>query len=127
MVDDEPLPFEVEDIYFLIHLSRRGWEEILHGSRWGDASLTIQEYITVYCKEGTQKVASQIPIVRIWTLALKSMAYYLVRMSGTAAQHVISRSLIYYVLECMRSTVYDWCTSLLASVRTQLTACTMRR
>ena len=58
MVDDEPLPLEVEDIYFLIGLSHQGREENLYGGGQGDASLTIQEYITVYCEEGTQKVAS---------------------------------------------------------------------
>ena len=58
MVDDEPLPFEVEDMYFLTSLSHRGWEENLCGGGQGDASLTIQEYITMYCEEGTQKVAS---------------------------------------------------------------------
>lgn len=89
MVNDEPLPFEVEDMYFLTGLSRRGWEANLHGGGWGDASLTIQEYITVYCEEGTQKVASQIPIAWIPTLALRSVAYYLVRMLGTTSQHVI--------------------------------------
>ena len=44
-------------------------------------------------------------------------------MSGTAAQHVISCPLMYYALECMRPTIYDWCTGLLASIYTQLTAC----
>ena len=53
MVDDEPLPLEVEDIYFLTGLSRQGWEANLRRGGWGDASLTIQEYITVYCEEGT--------------------------------------------------------------------------
>ena len=123
MVDDEPLPFEVEDIYFLTCLSCRGREANLRRGGWGDASLTIHEYITMYCEEGTQKVASQIPIAWIWTLALRLVAYCLVRMLGTTAQHVISRSLMYYALECMRSTVYDWCTGLLAFVHTQLTAC----
>ena len=47
MVDDEPLPFEVEDVYFLTGLSCQGWEENLHGGGWVDSSLTIQEYITV--------------------------------------------------------------------------------
>jgi hypothetical protein len=90
MVDDEPIPLKVEDIYFLTGLSCRGWEENLHGGGQGDASLTIQVYITVYCEEGTQKVASQIPIARIQGLALRSISYCLVRMSGTTAQHVIS-------------------------------------
>ena len=108
-------------------MSCQGREANLHGGGWGDASLTIQEYITVYCEEGTQKVASQIPIARIQTLALRSMAYCLVRMLGTSTQHVISQPLMYYALECMRPTVYDWCTSLLTSVCTQLTACKTRR
>ena len=123
MIDDEPLPFGVEDMYFMTSLSRQGWEENLRGGGRDDASLTIQEYITVYWEEGTQKVASQIPITQIQTLALRSVAYYLVRMSGTTAQHVISQLLMYYVLECMRPTVYEWCTSMLASIRTQLTSC----
>ena len=41
MVDDEPLPFEVEDVYFFIGLSCRGQEANLHGGGWGHASLTI--------------------------------------------------------------------------------------
>ena len=127
MGDDEPLPLEVDDIYFLANLSHLGWEENLHRGKRGDASLTIQEYITVYCEEGTQKVASQIPIVRIQTLVLRSVAYCLVRMSSIVSQYVISRSLMYYVLECLWLTVYDCCTSLLASVPTQLTTCKMGR
>ena len=58
MVDDEPLPLEVEDIYFLTGLSRQGREANLCGGGWGEVALTIQEYITVYYEEGTQKVAS---------------------------------------------------------------------
>ena len=110
-------------MYFLIGLSHRGQEANLRGGRRGDASLTIQEYITVYCEEGTQKVASQIPIARIRTLALRFAVYCLVRMLGIDSQHMISRPLMYYVLECMKPTVYGWCTDMLASVCTQLTAC----
>ena len=84
-IDNETIPFEVEDVYFLTGLSHRGWETNLCGGGRGDASLTIQEYITVYCEEGIQKVASQIPIARIRTLALRFVAYCLVRMSGTTA------------------------------------------
>ena len=53
VIDNETIPFEVEDVYFLTGLSRRGWEANLRRGGWGDASLTIQEYITVYCEEGT--------------------------------------------------------------------------
>ena len=72
-------------------------------------------------------MASQIPIAQIRTLALRSVAYCLVRMSSIASQHVISHPLVYYTLECMRPTVYEWCTSMLASICTQLTSCKMGR
>ena len=123
VIDDKTISFEVEDIYFLTDLSRRGREPNLRGGGRGDASLTIQEYITAYYEASTQKVASQIPVARIKTLELRSIAYCIVRMSGTVAQHVISHLLMYYSLECMRPTIYNWCTGMLTSVCTQLTVC----
>lgn len=127
MIDDESISFEVEDIYFLTGLSHQ-WRELnLRGGGRGNASLTIQEYIDTYCKAGTQKVASQIPIARIETSTLLSIAFYLVRMSGTVSQHVISHPLMYYALECMRPTVFVCFTGLLAFVRSQLTTCKIAR
>ena len=120
IIDDEPISFEVEDIYFLTGLSHRGWELNLCGGGRGDASLTIQEYIDTYYKDGTQKVASQIPIARITTLALHSIVFCLVNMLSTTAQHVISHPLVYYALECTWPTIFDWCIGLLVFVRAQL-------
>lgn len=100
IIDDEPISFEMEGIYFLTGLSRRGRELSIHGGGRGDVSLMIQEYINTYCEAGTQKVVSQIPITRIETLALSSISFFLVKMLGTATQHVISHPLMYYALEC---------------------------
>ena len=83
----------------------------------------IQEYIDTCYEAGTQKMASQIPIAHIKRLDLHSITFCLVRMSGTTSQHVISRPLMYYALKCTWPTVFDWCTGLLASVCSQLTAC----
>lgn len=41
MIDDEPLPLEVDDIYFLTGLSRQGREASLRRGGRRDASLTI--------------------------------------------------------------------------------------
>ena len=72
-------------------------------------------------------MASQISIAQIRTLALRFVAYCLVKMLDIASQHVISHPLIYYALQCMRPIVYDWCTNMLASVCTQLIACNTGR
>ena len=55
------LTIEVEDIYFITGLSRRG-EVVNLCSRGGPGGgLTIDEYIAVYCYPDTEKMGSQIP------------------------------------------------------------------
>lgn len=41
IINDEPISFEVEDIYFLTGFSRQGQELKLRGGGRGDVSLTI--------------------------------------------------------------------------------------
>lgn len=123
VIDDESISFNMEDIYFLTGLSHRGLELNLYRGGLGDVSLTIQEYIATYYEAGTQKVALQIPIAHIEKLAPHSIAYCLVKVSGTASQCVISHPLFCYALECTQLTVFDWCTGLLAFACTQLTTC----
>ena len=56
-IDELSLTIEVEDIYFITRLSKRG--EVVNlrscGPRGG---LTIEEYIVVYCYSNTEKVHS---------------------------------------------------------------------
>ena len=54
------LTIEVEDIYFITGLSRRG-EVVNLGSRGPGGGLIIDEYITIYCYLDMNKVGSQIP------------------------------------------------------------------
>ena len=60
-IDGMSLTIEVEDIYFIIGLSR--WVEVVnlcsHGGPRG--GLTIDEYIAVYCYPDTEKMGSQVP------------------------------------------------------------------
>ena len=60
-LDGMSLTIEVEDIYFITGLSRRG-EVVNLRSRGGlGGGLTIDEYIAVYCYPDTEKVGSQVP------------------------------------------------------------------
>ena len=54
------LTIEMEDIYFITRLYRRG-EVVNLCSRRPGGGLTIDEYIAVYCYPDTKKVGSQIP------------------------------------------------------------------
>ena len=60
-IDGMSLTIEVEDIYFITGLSRRGEVVNLHSHGGPGGVLTIDEYIAVYCYIDTEKVGSQVP------------------------------------------------------------------
>ena len=63
----------------------------------------------------------------IQNLELKAILLVLDRIAGLASLHQESRPLMFYVVECMRPTIYDWSTSLLGNMKQQLTNCKMGR
>ena len=89
--------------------------------------LTIDEYIAVYYYLNAEKVGSQIPTNSIQVLGLKAILLTLGRIAGLASLHQASRPLMFYEVECMRPTVYDWSTTLLSNMKHQLSECNMGR
>ena len=85
-----------------------------HGPRGG---LTIDEYIALYYYPNTKKVVCQIPTKSIQVLGLKAILLTLGRIAGFASLHQASRPLMFYAVECMRPTVYDWSTTLLGNMK----------
>ena len=63
----------------------------------------------------------------IQNLGLKAILLALNRIAGLGSLHEDSRPLMFYVVECMRPTIYDWSTSLLGNMKQQLTNCKMGR
>jgi hypothetical protein len=122
ILDGQPLRIKVEDIYFLIGLSRQGEVVDLksHGARSG---MKFEEYIKAHCVVGTPMVGSQIPIRAIGNLILNIIMLMLTRIIGSTSLHQASRPLMFYTLKCERPTMYDWCTSLLTNMKGQLTEC----
>jgi hypothetical protein len=114
------LRIEFEDIYFFIGLSHRGEVVILNalGSRSG---MNIEDYIATHFITGTEKVGSQLSIKVINNLSLKIVVLVLTQITGSASLHQASRPLMFYSLDFLQPTVYDWCTSLLANMKSQRT------
>ena len=80
------LSIEIEDIYFITGLSRRG--EVLNIRSHGlGGGLTIDEYIAVYYFSNMEKVGSQIPKNSIQVLGLKAILLALDRITGLAPLH----------------------------------------
>jgi hypothetical protein len=86
ILDGQPLRIEVEDIYFLVGLSRRG-EVVNLKSRGAGSGMKIEEYIDAHCVAGTPKVGSQVPIRAISNLILKIIVLMLTRISVSVRSH----------------------------------------
>jgi hypothetical protein len=122
ILDGQPLRIEVEDIYFLTRLSRQGEVVNLNSCRAG-SGMNIEEYIDAHYVAGTPKVGNQVPIRGINNLILKIIMLVLTRITSSASSHQASRPLMFYAVQCMRPTVYDWCTTLLTNMKGQLIEC----
>ena len=85
-IDGMSLTIEVEDIYFITRLSRRG-EVVNLRSRGPKGDLTIDEYIAVYYFPDMEKVGSQIPTISIQVLGLKAILLALSRIASLASLH----------------------------------------
>ena len=55
-LEEDCFMIEVEDIYFITGLSRRGDPVDLHSKPLG--GLTVDDYVHVYCVEGSKKVGT---------------------------------------------------------------------
>ena len=77
----------------------------------------------MYYYPDTEKVGSQVPTNAIQVLGLKAILLTLVRIAGLASLHQASRSLMFYAVECMRPTIYDWSTTLMSNMKHKLSEC----
>ena len=89
--------------------------------------LTIDEYIAVYYFSETKKVGSQILTNSIQILGLKTILLALGRIAGLDSLHQALQPIMFYAVDCMRTTVYDWSTTLLSNMKHQLSDCKMGR
>ena len=99
----------------------------LRSLRGPGGGLTIDEYVAVYCYPDTEKVGSQVPTNAIQVLGLKAILLTLGRIAGLDSLHQASWPLMFYAVECMRPTIYDWSTTLLSNMKHQLSECKVGR
>ena len=81
----------------------------------------------MYCLLDTEKVGSQLLKNSIQIMGLKAILLALGRIVGLASLHQASRPMMFYAVECMRPTVYDWSTTLLSNMKQHLSDYNMSR
>ena len=79
--------------------------------------MTIDDYIVVYYLPNIEKVGSQILTKSIQILGLKAILLALGKIAGLDSLHQASRPMMFYTVECMWPTIYDWSTTLLSNMK----------
>ena len=115
------LTVEVEDIYFLTGLSRRGAPILLTGSCGGD--ITTQELIDRHCILGTRTSRKKIPIKEVMDGPLRTILFAMQRVVGSQGVHWEFRAHMLYAIEAMAPTVFNWVEVMLPIFKDQLTKC----
>jgi hypothetical protein len=124
MIEGQSLVPTTEDIYFLTGLSRRG--EPVNFQTFPAGPSKVSELIVEYCEAGTDQGSSSIPVSRITSLTLQTILSLIGQITGCMAVHQASCAQMNCAVQCMNAQIYDWSTTLLASMTGQLTTCRQR-
>jgi hypothetical protein len=115
------LTIDIENIYFLTGLSRRGSWVSLTGSMGG--SEPMDYYVCHHCMLGTKKHSGKVAFRDVWDLPLWTILYNITRMVESETPHMDLKIHFQYAIECMEPMVFNWCEGVLKSMKKQLTKC----
>jgi hypothetical protein len=118
-VEVHTLSLDIEDIYFLIGLSRRGYHAILTSSRGG--GLPMSEYFRQYCVPEAKRSKGKVAISGVQDLTLRTILFTIAHMVGSTTPHMALQSYFQYSIECTEPQVFNWSDAVLCSVKRQLT------
>lgn len=110
------IPLIVEDIYFLMGLSRCGAPLSLSGSTRGGVS--VRDYICQLCRDGSQPSRDgKINIQDITDHPLRTILFTSATLASSATLHLANRSYVKYALECLEPKVFNWCEVVLLVIK----------
>jgi hypothetical protein len=122
-IGPQMLNIELEDIYFLTGLSKRGAPIILSGQR--AVPVPVEEYVANHCIPGSRLVGGRIVIKDVRDLPLRSILFSITNLVGSTSTHLASRSQMAYALQCVEPTLFNWSTTFLHNVKDQILRCRM--
>ena len=119
IIGGHQLKIELEDIYFLTGLSKRGEQISLFGTKPGGQ--TVASLRQEFCNDQADPWDKRIDIKTIICPELKVIAFTVTRLCGSVVLHVATGSQMRIFVDCFRGTIFNWCEVVLANVKGQLT------
>ena len=108
------LKIELEDIYFLTGLSKRGKPLSIFGARPGGQSVASLQL--EFFNDESNPRDKRIDIKTIIHHELKVIAFTVTKLCGTAALHVAIGSQMRIAVYCFRGTILNWCKAVLDNI-----------
>jgi hypothetical protein len=115
------MSLDIEDIYFLTGLSRRGYHVSLTGNRGGGSPMS--EYCSLHYVPEAERKKGKVVIWGVRDLTLRTILFTIARMVGSSAPHMALQSFFQYAIECIEPRVFNWADVVLRSMKRQLTKC----
>lgn len=100
------LEIDIEDIYFIIGLSKRGAPMVMSGQR-NDVEETMDDYIHEYCAPGIMKKSGRASIPTVMDMPLRTILFSVVRAFGSLGAHYSTKVQMTYALECVEPRVFN--------------------
>jgi len=85
--------------------------------------MSAEEYIATYYKEGVDRTIVKIMIKEIEDQPLHVIAFTINKLVRITSTHMIMKSHMAYVVECMKPSVFNWWEGVLVSLKNQITQC----
>lgn len=85
------LEIEVEDIYFITGLSKRGALVVMSGQR-SDVEHTMDYYIHRHCVAGTKKKGGRASILAVTNMVLRTILFTVTRAFGSLGAHAKTKA-----------------------------------
>ena len=121
LMGSQLLTIELEDVYFISSLSKRGAPIFLTG-QWA-LPTPVDEYLANHCVPGLRLVDDRIAIKDIKDLPLRSILFSITSIVGSTSAHLVSISQVAYGLQCLKLTMFNWSARFLHHVKEQITRC----
>lgn len=121
LVGPHILKLELEDIYFLGGLSKRG-EAITFNVHRG-SEYSTKEYIDEFNRVGTCKVSGKIPIRDLTNIPLHTILFTLTKIEHSTGPHLTLKSQMALAIEFLELKVFNCSHSVLVNLKDQLNNC----
>lgn len=112
------LTIDANEIYFFSGLPYYQVDISLYEHRWGDEKNAT--YLVQHCFRGAILKDWRIDIKTIERLPLRPIGFNIEWLCGIVALHMLTKAQMQIVVECMRSTISNWCEGVVSNLKRKI-------